>query len=159
MFREKLQANVLLRHFFLEVDWRHIQSFNAELAQAILQKPAEILLLFEIAATKAARNILFPLAGSDPARAEEAEREVPGVQVMIGTEQNMLKFRDLTVSLAVIIPVKQLLTPMCRQTTCPTSFAFLALSSGLPPLAHVQPNSTYNVAHVAMLNSCIHPVV
>ena len=50
---------------------------------------------FENAATKAARAILFPLAGSSEERMEAAE-SIPKVQITMRSGLNMLPFRDLT---------------------------------------------------------------
>ncbi|KAG6910571.1 hypothetical protein DXG01_009521 [Tephrocybe rancida] len=95
IYRDKLRGNLLLKQHLLEVDLRHISLFNDELAHAIQDKPAEVLPLFENAATKAARSILFPLAGGadDSTAAADA---IPKVQVTLRSGLNMLQFRDLT---------------------------------------------------------------
>ncbi|KAG8932188.1 minichromosome maintenance protein 5 [Tulasnella sp. 418] len=116
IYRDRLRANLLLKHYQLEVDLHHVSLFNSSLADAILKRPADIMPLFETAATSAARTILFPLARAELAAAaarraeaetaeggdvrsknlQKAELEVPGVQVSIRTGQNLMKFRDLT---------------------------------------------------------------
>lgn len=55
---------------------------------------------FEIAATRAARSILFPLAGGSAEKAEVAEKAIPNIQISIKTGLNMLQFRNLTVLLS-----------------------------------------------------------
>ncbi|EGO02786.1 hypothetical protein SERLA73DRAFT_102769 [Serpula lacrymans var. lacrymans S7.3] len=96
IYRDKLRANLLLKQYQLEVDLRHIGLYNDELAHAIQDRPADILPLFENAATKASRTILFPLANASDERAEAAIQAIPKVQVTIKSGLNMLKFRDLT---------------------------------------------------------------
>jgi DNA replication licensing factor MCM5 len=53
-------------------------------------------LKFENAATKAARSILFPLAGTSEDRTEAAAESIPKVQVTLRSGLNMLQFRELT---------------------------------------------------------------
>lgn len=110
--RDKLRANLLLKQHLLEVDLRHVSLYNDELAHAIQDRPADILPLvclilkktynqltfpqFENAATKAARSILFPLAGNSEERKEAAAESIPKVQVTLRSGLNMLQFRELT---------------------------------------------------------------
>ncbi|KAF7340004.1 DNA helicase [Mycena venus] len=102
IYRDKLRANLLLKQRILEVDLRHLSLYNDELAHAIQDTPGVTLPLFESAATKAARSILFPLVGvgrSDVEKrknAEDAAEAIPGIQVTIRSGLNMLQFRDLT---------------------------------------------------------------
>ncbi|KAG6869157.1 hypothetical protein C0993_012256 [Termitomyces sp. T159_Od127] len=96
IYRDQLRGNLLLKQYLLEVDLRHISLFNDELAHAIQDKPAEILPLFENAATKAARSILHPLAGSADGQAEAATDSIPKIQITLRSGLNMLQFRDLT---------------------------------------------------------------
>lgn len=53
-------------------------------------------LKFENAATKAARTILFPLAGGSDERAEAALQSIPRVQITIKSGLQMQRVRDLT---------------------------------------------------------------
>ncbi|KAJ8514928.1 hypothetical protein ONZ45_g7590 [Pleurotus djamor] len=99
IYRDKLRANLLLKQYLLEVDLRHISLYNDELAHAIQDRPADILPLFENAASKAARTILFPLSGTSDERAEEAAEAIPKVQITLRSGLNMLQFRDLTADL------------------------------------------------------------
>ncbi|KAF8078299.1 MCM2/3/5 family-domain-containing protein [Lyophyllum atratum] len=96
IYRDKLRGNLLLKQHILEVDLRHVSLFNDELAHAIQDRPAEVLPLFENAATKAARTILFPLAGGSEDRTEAAAEAIPKVQVTLRSGLNMLQFRELT---------------------------------------------------------------
>ncbi|KAI6132638.1 MCM-domain-containing protein [Pisolithus croceorrhizus] len=96
VYRDKLRANLLLKQYQLEVDLRHLSLYNDELAHAMQDRPADILPLFENAATKAARTILFPLAGSSDDRAEVALQSIPRIQIMMQSGLNMQRFRDLT---------------------------------------------------------------
>ncbi|KAF9229538.1 MCM-domain-containing protein [Gyrodon lividus] len=96
IYRDKLRGNILLKQYQLEVDLRHLGLYNDELAHAIQDRPADILPLFENAATKAARAILFPLAGSSDERAEAALQAIPKIQVTIQSGLNLQRFRDLT---------------------------------------------------------------
>ncbi|KAG6866855.1 hypothetical protein C0991_008791 [Blastosporella zonata] len=97
IYRDKLRGNLLLKQYFLEVDLRHISLFNDELAHIIQDKPAEVLPLFENAATKAARTILFPMVNSeDRPDAAAAADAIPKVQVTLRSGLNLLQFRELT---------------------------------------------------------------
>ncbi|KAI6134041.1 MCM-domain-containing protein [Pisolithus croceorrhizus] len=96
VYRDKLRANLLLKQYQLEVDLRHLSLYNDELAHAMQDRPADILPLFENAATKAARTILFPLASSSDDRAEAALQSIPRIQIMMQSGLNMQRFRDLT---------------------------------------------------------------
>ncbi|KAL0950795.1 hypothetical protein HGRIS_007559 [Hohenbuehelia grisea] len=96
IYRDNFRGNLLLKQYLLEVDLRHISLFNEELAHALQERPAEILPLFENAAAKAARTILFPLAGTSEERTEKAIEAIPKVQITIRSGLNLLQFRDLT---------------------------------------------------------------
>ncbi|PSR80733.1 hypothetical protein PHLCEN_2v6649 [Hermanssonia centrifuga] len=96
IYRDKLRGNLLLKQHQLAVDLRHVGLFNDELAHVIQEKPAEILPLFETAATKAARTILFPLAGGSASSSEAAAQSIPSVQVLIKSGLNLQQFRDLS---------------------------------------------------------------
>jgi DNA replication licensing factor MCM5 len=102
-----------LKQYQLEIDLRHLSLYNDELAHAIQDRPADILPLvgrssslclcccsrlakFENAATKAARSILFPLAGTSDERAEAALQSIPRIQITIQSGLSMQRFRDLT---------------------------------------------------------------
>ncbi|KAG8861718.1 minichromosome maintenance protein 5 [Tulasnella sp. 330] len=129
IYRDRLRSNVLLKLFQLEVDLADISMFNLTLANAIQEKPGEIMPIFETAATQVARSSLFPLAQADLAAAaaardeanqegfdtdnhrsdalKRAMEEVPFVQVSIRTGMNMMSCRDLaadTISKLVRIP-------------------------------------------------------
>ncbi|EIN13640.1 MCM-domain-containing protein [Punctularia strigosozonata HHB-11173 SS5] len=96
IYRDKLRANLLLKQHQLEVDLRHVGLYHDELAHAIQDRPADILPLFENAATKAARAILFPLAGGSEERTEAAAQSIPKVQITVKSGLNLSQFRDLT---------------------------------------------------------------
>ncbi|EJD55384.1 ATP dependent DNA helicase [Auricularia subglabra TFB-10046 SS5] len=95
LYRDQTRANLLMKQHWLEVDLRHVALYSEELAHAIQNRPADTLALFETAAVKAARNILFPLAPTEETRAQAA-REIPSMQVTIKSGLNLLQFRDLT---------------------------------------------------------------
>ncbi|KAH8100472.1 MCM-domain-containing protein [Cristinia sonorae] len=96
IYRDKLRANLLLKQLQLEVDLRHVGLFNEELAHSIQERPGEILPLFEQAATRAARTILFPLAAGSESSIQAAAEAIPAVQVMIKSGLNLQQFRDLS---------------------------------------------------------------
>ncbi|OCH96700.1 MCM-domain-containing protein [Obba rivulosa] len=107
IYRDKLRANLLLKQHQLEVDLRHLGLYNDELAHAVQDRPAEILPLFEMATTKAARTILFPLASGSESTSETAAQSIPNIQILIKSGLNLQQFRDLsanTVSRLVRIP-------------------------------------------------------
>ncbi|KAI9444999.1 MCM-domain-containing protein [Lactarius indigo] len=96
IYRDKLRANLLLKHYQLEVDLRHVSLYNDELAHLIQNKPSDVLPLFENAATRASRAILFPLEGGLNDKPEDATDPIPKLQVSVRSGLNMLQFRDLT---------------------------------------------------------------
>ncbi|KAG6381381.1 MCM-domain-containing protein [Boletus reticuloceps] len=96
VYRDNLRGNLLLKQYHLEIDLRHLSLYNDELAHAIQDRPADILPLFENAATKAARSILFPLASTSDERAEAALQSIPRIQITIQSGLSMRRFRDLT---------------------------------------------------------------
>ncbi|KAK7694349.1 hypothetical protein QCA50_001534 [Cerrena zonata] len=98
-YRDQLRGNLLMKQHHLEVDLRHVSLYNDELAHAIQEKPSEILALFENAATRAARTILFPLAHGSEAGIEAAALSIPNVQVMIKSGLNLQHFRELTATM------------------------------------------------------------
>ncbi|KZT44562.1 putative CDC46-cell division control protein [Sistotremastrum suecicum HHB10207 ss-3] len=95
IYRDQLRANLLLKQAYVEVDLEQIGLYNDTLANLIQERPGDMLPLFEIAATKAARSILYPMAGTSEETKEQAERELPNVQVTIRSSLNMQQFRDL----------------------------------------------------------------
>jgi MCM N-terminal domain len=56
--RDKLRANLLLKHYQLDVDLRHVSLYNDELAHLIQNKPADILPLVRSVALD---DVLHPL--------------------------------------------------------------------------------------------------
>ncbi|KAI9462354.1 MCM-domain-containing protein [Lactarius psammicola] len=96
IYRDKLRANLLLKHYQLEVDLRHVSLYNDELAHLIQNKPADVLPLFENAATKASRGILFPLEGGPNDKPDDVADPIPKLQISVKSGLNMLQFRDLT---------------------------------------------------------------
>ncbi|KAG6829285.1 hypothetical protein H0H92_005038 [Tricholoma furcatifolium] len=97
IYRDKLRGNLLLKQYLLEVDLRHIGLFNDELAHAIQDRPAEVLPLFENAATTAAKAILYPLASASfDERTDSASLSIPKIQITLRSGLNMLQFRELT---------------------------------------------------------------
>ncbi|KAK0505988.1 MCM-domain-containing protein [Armillaria luteobubalina] len=95
IYRDMLRGNLLLKQNVLEVDLRHVSLYNDELAHAIQDRPADVLPLFENAATRAAKTILYPLAGTDEAINAVAE-SIDKVQITLRSGLNLLQFRDLT---------------------------------------------------------------
>jgi DNA replication licensing factor MCM5 len=51
---------------------------------------------FENAATKIARNILFPLAGTSEEGTQKASETIPKIQITIKSGLNLLQVRELT---------------------------------------------------------------
>jgi DNA replicative helicase MCM subunit Mcm2 (Cdc46/Mcm family) len=97
---DQLRANLLLKLYAIEVDLRHVNLFNPELAHAVQDRPADLLPLFETAAARAAKNILFPIqlnGARGDAGAGDVDQEIPSIQIMVKSGLNMLPFRDLTV--------------------------------------------------------------
>ncbi len=92
--RDKLRANLLLKQNVLEVDLGHVGLYNDELSHAIQDRPADVLPLFENAATRAAKTILFPLAGDKTV--DELSDSLSKVQITLRSSLNLLQFRGLT---------------------------------------------------------------
>ncbi|KAI0281595.1 MCM-domain-containing protein [Russula aff. rugulosa BPL654] len=96
IYRDKLRGNLLLKHYQLQVDLRHIGLYNDELAHSIQNKPADILPLFENAATKASRAILFPLESGQNESPDASVNSIPKIHISVKSGLNMLQFRELT---------------------------------------------------------------
>ncbi|KAK2462030.1 hypothetical protein APHAL10511_006493 [Amanita phalloides] len=97
IYRDKLRANLLLKQYILDVDLRHVSLYNDELAHAIQDRPADVLPLFEDAATRVARLILSPRrVADDEAQSESSSQVIPKVQITLSSALNMLQFRELT---------------------------------------------------------------
>ncbi|KAF8736738.1 hypothetical protein AX14_014061 [Amanita brunnescens Koide BX004] len=94
IYRDKLRANLLLKQYILDVDLRHISLYNDELAHAIQDRPADVLPLFENAATRVARLILSPRRDADGE--DQSELAAPKVQITLSSALNLLQFRQLT---------------------------------------------------------------
>ena len=97
-----------MKIYSLEVDLIHVTLYNADLAQAIQTRPGDTLPLFEAAAAKAAKKILFPI--STDVRQDDAEKDGPDVQILVKSGMNMLQFRDLTASRVVLALARLILT-------------------------------------------------
>ncbi|KAF9073783.1 MCM2/3/5 family-domain-containing protein [Rhodocollybia butyracea] len=96
IYRDKLRANLLLKQHLLEVDLRHISLYNDELAHAIQDQPANVLPLFENAAARLARSIIFPRSQVSEDLTNAAKEAIPKVQITLQSSLNLLQFRDLT---------------------------------------------------------------
>ncbi|PFH46633.1 hypothetical protein AMATHDRAFT_7565 [Amanita thiersii Skay4041] len=98
LYRDKLRANLLLKRYGLDVDLRHINLYNNELAQAIQNKPADTLPLFENAVTRAARLILSPRRdlGDTEVETDLSAQSTQKAQITLHSGLNLLQFRDLT---------------------------------------------------------------
>jgi DNA replication licensing factor MCM5 len=126
-YRDRLRSSLLLGKHTLQVDLDDLLMWNEQLGQRVMEKPGECVPLLESALLRLSRQILHPLARSGqqaPAGAaggatngnvglngessglnglggqglDAGELEIPEVQVTIRTSQDMLQFRDLTVS-------------------------------------------------------------
>ncbi|KAF8649862.1 hypothetical protein AX16_005624 [Volvariella volvacea WC 439] len=117
IYRDKLRGNLLLKQYLLEVDLRHVNLFNDEIAHAIQDRPADVLPLFENAATRAARAILYPISTDPDARQDTEIDSIPQIQITLRSGLNMLQFRDLTANTTnklVRIPGIVISTSICQ---------------------------------------------
>ncbi|KAJ2928801.1 hypothetical protein H1R20_g8207, partial [Candolleomyces eurysporus] len=99
IYRDKLRANILIKLYLLEVDLRHVSLYHDDLAHAIQDRPADILPLFESAATKIAKQLLTPRNNAEGTNASESSGPADTsfkIQVTLKSGLNLLQFRDLT---------------------------------------------------------------
>ncbi|EEB06311.1 MCM complex subunit Mcm5 [Schizosaccharomyces japonicus yFS275] len=87
VYRTQLRDNLLVKKYCLEVEVKHLISFNEDLAHLLSSEPAEMLPLFESAITTVAKRLLFP-------RDQEAV-EIPTCQLILRSDANVLSIRDL----------------------------------------------------------------
>ncbi|KAF6766242.1 ATP dependent DNA helicase [Ephemerocybe angulata] len=99
IYRDKLRANLLIKLYLLEVDLRHVSLYHDELAHAIQDRPADILPLFENAATKIGKSLFGNRNDTEATNATEngaPADTIPKIQVTLKSGLNLLQFRDLT---------------------------------------------------------------
>ncbi|RXW17983.1 hypothetical protein EST38_g7870 [Candolleomyces aberdarensis] len=99
IYRDKLRANILIKLYLLEVDLRHVSLYHDDLAHAIQDRPADILPLFESAATKIAKQLLTPRNNAEGTNASDSSGSTDTsfkIQVTLKSGLNLLQFRDLT---------------------------------------------------------------
>lgn len=89
--RDALKRNYNLRQFHLEVNIEDVGSFDENLADKLYKQPSEHLAIFEEAAKEVADELTAP-------RPEE-EEELQDVQVILSSDSNPSKLRDLKVLL------------------------------------------------------------
>ncbi|KAJ2160128.1 minichromosome maintenance protein 5 [Coemansia sp. RSA 552] len=87
VYREQLRQNLAVGDAVLDVSLHDLASFDEALSQQLVNRPADILPLFELAARNSARRIVAPGAqGLD---------ETPEVQVTVRSNTNVVNIRDL----------------------------------------------------------------
>lgn len=84
-----MKRNYNLRHFYLEVNIEDVGSFDETLADKLYKQPSEHLAIFEEAAKEVADELTAP-------RPEE-EEELEDVQIILSSDSNPSKLRDLKV--------------------------------------------------------------
>ncbi|KAJ1725577.1 minichromosome maintenance protein 5 [Coemansia erecta] len=87
IYREQLRQNIAIGENSLDVSLQDVTSYDEVLAQQLVNHPADILPLFEVAARNSARRIVAAgAAGLD---------DVPEIQVMLRSNANVVNIRDL----------------------------------------------------------------
>ncbi|KAJ1920028.1 minichromosome maintenance protein 5 [Mycoemilia scoparia] len=90
IYREQLKQNTSVRDYSMNVNLRDLASFDDNLSQSLIDKPAEILPLFEAAARSSVQRILLPTLG--------ANASIPEIQVTIHSAANAVNIRNLNSS-------------------------------------------------------------
>lgn len=88
IYRDRLRTNLLVKQYVLSVQLEHVQLWSPTLAQALRETPIDILALFEAAVKRAARTLLYPIAGDE-------REDVPDCQVTLRSTANLMAMRDL----------------------------------------------------------------
>ncbi|KAI8977175.1 MCM2/3/5 family-domain-containing protein [Mycotypha africana] len=89
VYRDQLANNVRMKEYYVEVDLSHLISWDNALADELMNKPAEFLPLFEIAAKGAVKRILHV----NPT--EILDSDVPDCQIILKSDANVTQIRDL----------------------------------------------------------------
>ncbi|KAL5350423.1 minichromosome maintenance protein 5 [Pseudogymnoascus australis] len=86
IYRDQLRANVMKKQYFCDVNIGHLISFNEELANKLVNDPAEIIPLFEAALKHCTHRSIY---------ATQKEIELPEHQLLIHSDADELTIRDL----------------------------------------------------------------
>lgn len=88
VYRDGIRRNYALGHFWVEVAVEDLAGFDEQLADKVDKNPAEVMPLFEEAATEVADEVTSPRP--------EGEEEVEAVQVRLRSEANPTSLRELS---------------------------------------------------------------
>ncbi|CAB61472.2 DNA replication licensing factor mcm5 [Schizosaccharomyces pombe] len=91
IYRTQLRDNLVVKQYMLNIDLRHLISYNEDLAHLLLSQPTDILPLFESAVTTVAKRLLYRSQ-------ENASTNIPTCQVTLRYDANILPIRNLTAS-------------------------------------------------------------
>ncbi|KAI9178829.1 minichromosome maintenance protein 5 [Blastocladiella emersonii ATCC 22665] len=92
IYREQLHQNLMMRKHFLEVHLDHLYALYPDVADRLKKSPAEMLPLFETAAARSAKKILFANTAVDDAK-------VPAIQVTLLSSDSITPIRDLSANI------------------------------------------------------------
>ncbi|KAJ1509947.1 minichromosome maintenance protein 5 [Coelomomyces lativittatus] len=91
LYRDQLHRNLMMQKHFIDIQLDHLYVFNANLADSLKKTPSELLPLFELAAQKSAKKILFPNANAN-------DKAVPAIQVTLSSSDSITSIRDVNAS-------------------------------------------------------------
>ncbi|KAJ2610602.1 minichromosome maintenance protein 5 [Coemansia sp. RSA 1365] len=87
IYRDQLRQNLAVGENMLDVSLQDLASFDESLSQQLVNHPADVLPLFELAAQNSARRIVAP--------GTQGLQDVPEVQVTLRSNTNVVNIRDL----------------------------------------------------------------
>ncbi|ORZ36828.1 MCM2/3/5 family-domain-containing protein [Catenaria anguillulae PL171] len=92
VYREQLHQNLAMRKYFVDVSVQHLAVHNPDLADRLKRAPQEMLPLFEIAAQRSAKKILYPNPSVD-------DSKVPLIQVTLNSTDAITPIRNLNATM------------------------------------------------------------
>ncbi|KAJ3358428.1 minichromosome maintenance protein 5 [Allomyces javanicus] len=89
IYRDQLHQNLMMKKHFLEVHLDHVYAFHSDLADRLKKAPSEMLPLFETAAQRSAKRILFANA------AAVDDQDAPPIQITLKSSDSVTSIRDM----------------------------------------------------------------
>lgn len=96
IYREQLRENVIVKSYYLNVDISHVLTYNEELGQRISEEPADVLPLFEAAASEVAKRVVFMQNEEQQNAAEQQLNDIPRIQIILKSNASPISIRDLS---------------------------------------------------------------
>ena len=86
IYRDQIRENVLVKHYYCDVDIAHLISYNEDLANRLTSDPAGTIPLFEAALRQCTQRIVYP---------QQPNQNLPSHQLLLHSAASHLNIRDL----------------------------------------------------------------